>query len=269
MGDSQDYQNDAREGASVPAEMDVSDFMPLDTPDPGTEIAPDSEPIEHDPEIADVVASLDVAHAEGSEHDPELAALQADLAAEAVVDASADDDQHPEIAETPAEAETVADESKALPAPDDTAEGGPAEAPEAVAVQDGAEGSTEAGEDAADIGAPADRAGVPLWPFLVYLAIWLVFSGVLVWQSLMAPTGTPIYEIVVYRYSILVGLILTAIGPLLAIGVWLAVWTNHPSSRKGLFSRSFIIGAVTTMAGVLVWLVALGILDTMRLGRAF
>ena len=116
---------------------------------------------------------------------------------------------------------------------------------------------------------PADRAGIPLWPYLVYFGLWLVFAAVLVWQAMLVPAGTPIYELDLYGFSILAGMVLTALGPLLAIGVWLAAWIAHPNARKGLFSRAFIIGAVTTLAGVLVWLIALGALDMLRLGRAF
>jgi len=70
-----------------------------------------------------------------------------------------------------------------------------------------------------------------------------------------------------YGMSILAGLVLTVIGPFLAIGVWLASWISRPGARGGLFSRSLIIGAVTTLAGVALWLVALGAVDMLRLGR--
>jgi hypothetical protein len=67
--------------------------------------------------------------------------------------------------------------------------------------------------------------------------------------------------------SILVGLALTAIGPLLALVVWVVSWFSRPASRTGLFSRALILGAVTTLGGVALWLVALGAVDMLRLGR--
>ena len=102
---------------------------------------------------------------------------------------------------------------------------------------------------------------------MVYFGLWVVFAGLLVWQAMQAPAGMPVYELELYGISILVGLVLTALGPFLAIAVWLALWLARPGARAGLFSRSLIIGAVTTLAGVALWLLALGAVDMLRLGR--
>jgi hypothetical protein len=172
--------------------------------------------------------------------DPEIAALQADLESEA------------EATEAPtAEMEAVPEPEEAL----------------AVIVAAPVGGTQEAVEDSKDLALPVDRPGVPIWPFLVYFALWVIFAGLLVWQSLQAPAGTPVYELNIYGMSILAGLILTAIGPILAIGVWFVSWLSRPGARSGLFSRCLIIGAVTTLGGVALWMIALGAVDMLRLGR--
>jgi hypothetical protein len=196
---------------------------------------------ELDPPMDLTESSEVLPEAEGAEPiDPEIAALQAQLEDET-------DDPEPAVGEAPAEAE-------APEAPDEVA-------PAAVG------GVEEASEDSREIVLPDDRAGVPIWPFLVYFALWIVFAGLLVWQSMQIPAGTPVYELDFYGMSILAGLALTAIGPLLALGVWVLSWFARPASRAGLFSRSLILGAVTTLAGVALWLIALGAVDMLRLGR--
>jgi hypothetical protein len=185
--------------------------------------------------------SVGSAAIDAQQTDPDLAALQAELEAE-------DDESASPVEE--AVVEEAGPESF-----DDIAPGTVA-------------GEQAAVEDAKDIALPNDRAGVPVWPFLVYFALWVVFTGLLVWQLLVVPVGTPIYELDIYGLSILAGLILTAMGPLLAIGVWLAVWSGRPhGQRAGLFGRSLILGALATLAGVALWLVALGSVDMLRLGR--
>jgi hypothetical protein len=172
--------------------------------------------------------------------DPQLAALQADLESQS-------DDVEPDASQ--GSSEPAADD-----APDEEA---------ATAVG----GADEASEDSKEIELPNDRPGVPVWPFLTYFAIWVIFAGMLVWRFMQAPAGTPVYELDMYGASVLVGLVLTVLGPVLAIGVWLVSWISRPAARTGLFSRSLIIGAVTTLAGVALWLVALGAVDMLRLGR--
>jgi hypothetical protein len=181
--------------------------------------------------------------------DPEIAALQADL-------------------DSVDEPETTNPEHTPQPEPEPEPAHTVAAAAVVTAAQPVAEPETDGDSaDGKQMALPDDRAGVPLWPFLVYFALWVVFAGLLVWQFLQAPAGTPIYEVGMYGTSILVGLVLTALGPLVAIAVWLVSWLARPGARKGLFSRAFIIGAVTTLAGVALWLIALGAIDMLRLGR--
>jgi hypothetical protein len=122
---------------------------------------------------------------------------------------------------------------------------------------------------AADIAEPqAGPPGIPWWPFLAYLGLWVVLIGVAVWQFLQVPPGHPVYETVVYSYTVLGGLIMTAVGPMLIAAVWLASWLDRPKGeRSGLLSSALIKGATATLGGVLLWWVALMLVDYLRLGR--
>ncbi len=228
MADGQDSQEAADESADL-AEVVAS----LEDPEPGA--GPD------DGRSEDVSAAADPEPIA-----PEIAALQADLEAE--TDA----------------AEADADDSAVEPEPEPEPE--PAQVPDETGPAE-VGGAQEAAADSRDLTLPDDRAGIPLWPFIVYFGLWVVFAGLLVWQAMQAPAGVPVYELELYGISILVGLVLTALGPFLAIAVWLALWMARPGARAGLFSRSLIIGAVTTLAGVALWMLALGAVDMLRLGR--
>lgn len=238
MGDGQDRQDAVDESADL-AEVVAS----LDEPESGAESV---EPGSVEPE-----ATIETPESPDIEPvDPEIAALQAELDTEG---------EAPTAEEPTADAEPEA----------------PSEAPVEPVVEAAAvpAGSAEVGDeqtalyDAKDIALPDDRAGIPLWPFLVYLGLWIVFAGLFVWQALEIPAGTPLYELNLYGLSISVGLVLTGLGPLVAIAVWLGCWLSRPGARAGLFSRSLIIGAVSTLAGVSLWLFALGAVDMLRLGR--
>jgi hypothetical protein len=242
MGDGQDRQDAVDESADL-AEVVAS----LDEPEPGAEPA--------DSALAAPEAAGDTTEPLAAETvDPEISALQADL----------ETDGDSLVAEEPVAA--------VVPSPEPQTEEAVEPAPAETAVVEPAEAAPVGDEQAAlqdtkDISLPDDRAGIPIWPFLVYIGLWIVFAGLFVWQALQVPAGTPVYELNLYGLSILVGLILTALGPLLAIGVWLGCWLARPGARSGLFSRSLIIGAVSTLAGVALWLIALGAVDMLRLGR--
>jgi hypothetical protein len=290
MGDGQDRQ-DAAEGASVPG--GESPLQPI-APQPDLAATEGSVPkalFPEDASLTGAIASLEAPEAPspvpGSEAtavepvptaaadapdashatttDSESAALQADLAAAGenhpteaipavavVPDAETESaPPQPAAADVGAETETDVDTSESF---DDIVPGNVI-------------GEQAAIEDAKDLALPADRPGVPIWPFVVYFAAWVVFAGLLVWQFMQTPAGMPLYELTIYGPSILVGLVLTVMGPLVAIAVWLVVWLTRPGARSGLFSRCLILGAVATLGGVAVWLVALGAVDMLRLGR--
>ncbi len=266
MGDGQDLQNDADQSAEL---AEVVAFLG----DEGPDIAPTAPPAaDSGPESSHTVAegggvTLEsvvpavepipqndaIPPAAAEPIDPEIAALQADLDAEAGEPRPAEETAEP-VAAGAVEAEEAAEP--------ETAEAPVAEtAPVAVHEIDGESA------DSKQMALPDDRAGVPLWPFLVYFGLWVVFAGLLIWQFMQTPAGTPVYEVGMYGASILAGLVLTVLGPLVAIAVWIFAWLSRPGARAGLFSRSLIIGAVTTLAGVALWLIALGAIDMLRLGR--
>lgn len=111
---------------------------------------------------------------------------------------------------------------------------------------------------------------VPAWPFLLYVVVWLTLAGVVVWQLLAMPTSQVVYESNMYRWMTLGGTLMTAVGPLLALVVWYAVWWDaEPRQRAGLFSAALIRGALATFCGVVVWWGAIMIVDMFRLGRSF
>ena len=279
MGDSQDHSNEAEDGvvagatpSVAPADSASADiaqqpavdgtlrFDEVDSSGLTGVLAALDEPEIEAVTVQSEVKTADVEPADSfgvivdpEPADPALAALQAELESA---------DEQGEVVE-PEEA----DASDGVTQEIAQAESAPSESLDDIAP--GTVGDEQdASEDSKDIVLPDDRAGVPIWPFLVYFALWVIFAGLLVWQFIQAPAGTPIYELQVYGISILAGMVLTAIGPLLAVAVWLAVWLGRPRGyRAGLFSRSLIIGAVTTLAGVTLWLIALGAVDMLRLGR--
>jgi hypothetical protein len=255
MGDGQDRQ-DAAEGVSVP--VGQAPFQPM---------APQSEPpatggsvpdalFTDDAGLTGAIASLEAPEPPSPVPGSEATAVEEvpTAAAGAPDDSDAKTESaapQPAAADAGAETETAVETSESL---DDIAPGT-------------VSGEQAAIEDAKDLALPADRPGVPIWPFVVYFAAWVVFAGLLVWQFMQTPAGMPLYELTIYGPSILVGLVLTVMGPLVAIAVWLVVWLTRPGARSGLFSRCLILGAVATLGGVAVWLVALGAVDMLRLGR--
>jgi hypothetical protein len=241
MGDRQDRQDDA-ESVSLPEESaptGQTDVVPDDRAAEAPVLdGPDEDGTDMGEGLTGVLAAL--GEPETEPVNAEIAALQADLESdgtEAEI-AEGESDSAVELAEPPA----------------DIAPGA-------------SEGEQAVSEDVTGISLPDARVGVPLWPFILYFVLWVVFAGLLVWQSTQIPAGTPVYELELYGISILVGLGLTVLGPLLAIAVWFLLWLSRPGSRAGLFSRSLIIGAVATLGGVAVWLIALGAVDMLRLGR--
>ena len=291
MGDGQDRQ-DAADGVGVPEGPPPAEPVAIAPEPPAVEDSVPETLFPDDASLTGAIASLEAPEPQpvssGSEAaaggpapsaatdapdafgatavDPEIAAPQADLepAAEThpVMVASAvavTSDAAMENTETePATANAVVAETETAAEPSESLDD----------IAPGTVGGEQAAiEDARDIALPDDRPGVPIWPFVAYFAAWVVFAGLLVWQFMQTPAGMPLYELTIYGPSILVGLVLTVMGPLIAIAVWFVVWLTRPGARAGLFSRCLILGAVATLGGVAVWLVALGVVDMLRLGR--
>lgn len=112
------------------------------------------------------------------------------------------------------------------------------------------------------------RPKVPWWPFLLYLAVWLGGVGAAAWLFLSAPRAASIAGESLYPYMLRAGLVLTALGPVLAIVVWFVTWIlAERGSRRGLLADALLKGALTTLLGVVVWWVMLVAVDRARLGR--
>jgi len=109
---------------------------------------------------------------------------------------------------------------------------------------------------------------VPWWPFLAYLGAWVVLAVAAVWQLLQLPADQVVYESTAYVLTILGGLIMTAVGPLLILAVWLATRSNRSASeREGLLTSALMKGALVTLCGAIIWWASLVIIDYLRLGR--
>lgn len=106
----------------------------------------------------------------------------------------------------------------------------------------------------------------PSWPFGIYAGLWLAFAAFIVWRFLDVPADTALYELELYRWIVLAGVLLTAWGPLLAVVVWLAN-LGKPQAQKGdLFASALFKAAVVTFAGVCLWWGSLLLLDQLRIG---
>ncbi len=116
---------------------------------------------------------------------------------------------------------------------------------------------------------PSAAAGqVPWWPFMVYLGAWVVLAAAAVWQLLQLPANQVVYESTAYVLTILGGLIMTAVGPLLILAVWLGTRANRVAQeREGLLTSALLKGALVTLSGAIIWWASLVIIDYLRLGR--
>jgi hypothetical protein len=132
----------------------------------------------------------------------------------------------------------------------------PAEAEEAPATDEPVSGPE---------GLARDRLAARL-PFGIYVGVWVVFAGVmsyLLWPAASGPfTGLPFYA-----YLVLGGVALTVVGPLLGIVMWLVLRGRADGiARAGLARAIFMRAAAATLAGDLVWWLALVLLDLHRAG---
>lgn len=115
----------------------------------------------------------------------------------------------------------------------------------------------------------AREALVSIWPFVVYDLVWLAFAGVVVWQLLQVPPGAAVYDSPIYPFTIIGGLVLTAMGPVLIVGAWLFERGRSEAASGQLLLSSLMRGSVATLLGVALWWTALITLDQLRLGRLF
>ncbi len=109
---------------------------------------------------------------------------------------------------------------------------------------------------------------VPWLPFMVYLGAWLVLAVAAVWQLLQLPADQVVYESTAYVLTILGGLLMTAMGPMLILAVWLATRSNRSAQeREGLLTSALMKGALVTLGGAVIWWTSLVTIDYLRLGR--
>jgi len=137
----------------------------------------------------------------------------------------------------------------------------------AVAALSGQEPAAPA-EPAQPVEWEPGRPGVPWWPFLVYLAVWLVAVAAAAWMFLEVPSSVSVVGEATYPYTVRGGLALTALGPVLAVVVWFVCWIRAGrGNRTGLLADALLKGALTTLAGVVVWWVMLMGVDRVRFDR--
>ena len=111
---------------------------------------------------------------------------------------------------------------------------------------------------------------VSWWPFFGYVVVWLGAAAYAVYELRNTPLGQGVYETDLYRWSMLGGLILLGLGPVLLLIVWFASWIGRRNRRIGqMFISAFIKGATVTFIGALIWIGAIVLLDYLRFGRPF
>lgn len=109
----------------------------------------------------------------------------------------------------------------------------------------------------------------PTWPFAAYWAMWLVFSAATVFFLRQVPAGASLADTRSYGAMILGVLALVATSPLLIIAVWLVTVIGAQARKGAVFVSALVKGASFTFGGVLLWWLALTIVDMLRLGRPY
>ena len=114
----------------------------------------------------------------------------------------------------------------------------------------------------------ADLFRIPMWPFALYLGVWLASSGTAAWFLMHSPETGSIAGSSTFPYALRGSLVLTAAGPLVAFLVWIVAWVSAgPGRRTGLLSGSLLRGGLVTLMGIVVWWVMLIVVDRVRLDR--
>jgi hypothetical protein len=255
------FGEDADDAETEGAESSISE---------GEEVAESAEGAEEEPEIVAASGEApDVVPAEEMPDDlravnelldrptAEIMAITEDMSGDAAVAGEGESESQAEDETAVAEGETVAEGEQATAAFDD--------------IEPGTVAGTEAD---AELGAEGLAEGpitsVSWWPFIGYMVAWLAVAGFAVWQMQQLPAGQAAYESDLYSISILAGLVLLGIGPVLLLIVWLASWIGRSGVRIGsLFISALIKGATATLFGAIVWIGALMLIDYFRLGRPY
>ena len=110
--------------------------------------------------------------------------------------------------------------------------------------------------------------GLAWIPFALYLLLWIVLAGASAYLLWGATADLPARWLPAYAPLMWSGVALTALGPLLAIAVWLAARADRPAgARRGLLASATSRGALVTLFGVIIWLATLYALDLHATGR--
>jgi hypothetical protein len=109
------------------------------------------------------------------------------------------------------------------------------------------------------------RLGARL-PFWLYAGAWLVFAvgmAVALWTDAIAPfTSHPLYA-----WFVLGGAGLVALGPVIALVVWLVLRSGSDADeRTGLVRALFLRASLAMLTGSVLWWAALIVLDLRRAG---
>ena len=133
------------------------------------------------------------------------------------------------------------------------------------------ENETEA-EDAAESEAESAAlevlsGAVPNWPFVLYVVVWLAAAAYGVWRFLQVPVGQAIFDNSLYVTSIMAGIGLLALGPVVLLVVWLVTFIKRGGRGWSLFVSALVKGAFVTLLGALIWMGALMLIDFLRVGR--
>jgi hypothetical protein len=113
-----------------------------------------------------------------------------------------------------------------------------------------------------EVASPAGPRGVSLVPFSLYLLAWVVLaisSFVLLKDD--AAAGAVLWSVDYGRVAA-AGIVLAAMGPALALAVWVVTRAvRPPEHRKGLLADALLKGGAAALVGAVLWLVALFALD--------
>lgn len=114
---------------------------------------------------------------------------------------------------------------------------------------------------------PKRRSHVAWWPFIVYGLLWLGLLGASYLLLTGAQTELPAFRQDAYPYLVLAGLVLTLLGPIMSLAVWLLGWFKAgKGDRGGLLTTALVRGALVTFLGVALWWGMLVLVDALRLG---
>lgn len=114
-----------------------------------------------------------------------------------------------------------------------------------------------------------ERMSVPWWPFIAYIVTWIAYGAGLVIALRTVGDGIAVTDAAVYPTLLFVGILLAVCGPALTLGVWASAATRSGERGLWLFASVAMRGALVTLAGTMIWWVALVVVDALRSGRVW